>query len=74
MAKMPNLAETEQCIESLIAIFQKYAGKEGNNGMLSKAEFLTFRNTELAAFRKNQKDPTILDHMRKKLDFNSDHR
>jgi hypothetical protein len=29
-------------------------------------------NTELAAFTKNQKDPSVLDHMMKKLDLNCD--
>ena len=48
LAKMPT--ETERCIESLIAVFQKYSGKDGNNTQLSKTEFLSFMNTELAAF------------------------
>ncbi|XP_025721844.1 protein S100-A11, partial [Callorhinus ursinus] len=66
MAKMSSPTETERCIESLIAVFQKFAGKEGNNCTLSKTEFLTFMNTELAAFTKNQKDPGVLDRMMKK--------
>lgn len=49
---MSSPTETERCIESLIAVFQKFAGKEGNNCTLSKTEFLTFMNTELAAFTK----------------------
>ena len=69
-AKMPT--ETERCIESLIAVFQKYSGKDGNNTQLSKTEFLSFMNTELAAFTKNQKDPGVLDRMMKKLDLNCD--
>uniref|UniRef100_A0A8C6IA86 Protein S100 n=1 Tax=Mus spicilegus TaxID=10103 RepID=A0A8C6IA86_MUSSI len=64
--------ETERCIESLIAVFQKYSGKDGNNPQLSKTEFLSFMNTELAAFTKNQKDPGVLDRMMKKLDLNCD--
>ncbi|XP_039073327.1 protein S100-A11-like [Hyaena hyaena] len=71
MVKMSSPAETQQCTESLTAIFQKYAGKEGNNSMLSKAELLTFMDTELFAFTKNQKDTTILDRMMKKLGLNS---
>ncbi|KAF3815363.1 hypothetical protein GH733_016745 [Mirounga leonina] len=71
MAKMSSPTETERCIESLIAVFQKFAGKEGNNCTLSKTEFLTFMNTELAAFTKNQ-DPGVLDRMMKKLDLNAD--
>ncbi|XP_062962997.1 protein S100-A11 [Cynocephalus volans] len=72
MAKMSSPTETERCIESLIAVFQRFAGKDGNNFKLSKSEFRTFMNTELAAFTKNQKDPGVLDRMMKKLDLNSD--
>ncbi|XP_009080613.1 PREDICTED: RNA-binding protein 25-like, partial [Acanthisitta chloris] len=64
--------ETERCIESLLAVFQRYAGKEGDTTTLSKKEFLAFMNTELAAFTKNQKDPGVVDRMMKKLDLNSD--
>ncbi|KAF1672440.1 S10AB protein, partial [Pygoscelis papua] len=64
--------ETERCIESLLAVFQRYAGREGDNCTLSKKEFLAFMNTELAAFTKNQKDPGVVDRMMKKLDLNSD--
>ncbi|XP_009992074.1 PREDICTED: protein S100-A11 [Chaetura pelagica] len=64
--------ETERCIESLLAVFQKYAGREGDSCTLSKREFLAFMNTELAAFTKNQKDPAVVDRMMKKLDLNSD--
>uniref|UniRef100_A0A2K6RG20 S100/CaBP-9k-type calcium binding subdomain domain-containing protein n=1 Tax=Rhinopithecus roxellana TaxID=61622 RepID=A0A2K6RG20_RHIRO len=61
-AKISSLTETAWCTESLIAVFQKYAGKDGYNCSLSKTEFLSFMNTELAAFTKNQKDPGVLDH------------
>uniref|UniRef100_A0A671ENQ3 EF-hand domain-containing protein n=2 Tax=Rhinolophus ferrumequinum TaxID=59479 RepID=A0A671ENQ3_RHIFE len=67
---MSSPTETEQCIKSLIAVFQKYAGKVRNKCNLSKTEFLTFMNIELAAFTKNQKDPGVLDCMMKKLDLN----
>ncbi|KAK2115982.1 hypothetical protein P7K49_006608 [Saguinus oedipus] len=73
MAKISSPTEIERCIESLIAVFQKYAGKDGYNYTLSKTEFLSFMNTELATFKKNQKDPaSVLDRMMKKLDTNSD--
>ncbi|NXN92416.1 S10AB protein, partial [Rhinopomastus cyanomelas] len=64
--------ETERCIESLLAVFQRYAGSDGNSRHLSKKEFLAFMNVELAAFTKNQKDPGVIDRMMKKLDLNSD--
>ncbi|KAB0349378.1 hypothetical protein FD755_018669 [Muntiacus reevesi] len=38
MAKVSRPTETERCIESLIAVFQKHAGRDGNNSKLSKAE------------------------------------
>lgn len=44
--------ETERCIESLLAVFQRYAGKEGNSSTLSKKEFKTFMDTELGSFTK----------------------
>ncbi|XP_054149603.1 protein S100-A11-like [Melozone crissalis] len=64
--------ETERCIESLLAVFQRYAGREGDACTLSKREFRAFMDTELAAFTKNQKDPGVVDRMMKKLDMNSD--
>ncbi|XP_030147023.3 protein S100-A11 [Taeniopygia guttata] len=64
--------ETERCIESLLAVFQRYAGREGSSVTLSKREFRAFMDTELAAFTKNQKDPGVVDRMMKKLDMNSD--
>ncbi|NWV04584.1 S10AB protein, partial [Ptilonorhynchus violaceus] len=64
--------ETERCIESLLAVFQRYAGRDGDPRSLSKREFLAFMNTELAAFTKNQKDPGVVERMMKKLDLNSD--
>uniref|UniRef100_A0A3Q1LKR4 Protein S100 n=2 Tax=Bos TaxID=9903 RepID=A0A3Q1LKR4_BOVIN len=75
VAKLSNPTETEvnrRCIKSLIAVFQKHAGRDGNNSKLSKAESLIFMNTELGAFTKNPKDCGVLDHMMKKLDLNSD--
>ncbi|XP_020861204.1 protein S100-A11 [Phascolarctos cinereus] len=73
MAKKITPTETERCIESMIAVFQKYAGREITNSRntLSKTEFLAFMNTELASFTQNQ-DPGVLDRMMKKLDLNSD--
>ena len=51
-AKVSSPTETERCIESLIAVFQKHAGRDGNNSKLSKAEFMIFMNSELGAFTK----------------------
>lgn len=56
---------------SLVAIFKKYAGKKGWCS-LSRTEFLTFINTELAVLIKNRKDTGVLDCMMKKLDIDCD--
>ncbi|XP_006036140.1 protein S100-A11 [Alligator sinensis] len=74
MSKVPVApTETERCIESLLAVFQRYAGRsDRDETKLSKTEFLAFMNSELASFTKNQKDPAILDRMMKKLDLNCD--
>ncbi|XP_060985527.1 protein S100-A11-like [Dama dama] len=71
MAKVSSPTETERCIKSLIAVFQKHAGRDGNNSKVSKAKFLIFMNRELGALTKNQKDPGVLDCMMKRLDRNS---
>nr|XP_058905792.1 protein S100-A11-like [Kogia breviceps] len=72
MAKISSPTETERCIESLIAVFQKHTGRDSNNSKLFNAKFLVFMNTELGAFTKNQKDPCGFDCMMKKLDLDSD--
>ncbi|KAF5924906.1 protein S100-A11-like [Diceros bicornis minor] len=71
-AKISSPIETEWRIKSLIAVFQKYAGKDGNNCRLSKSRFLSFMKTELAAITKSQKDPSALDHMMQKQDLSYD--
>lgn len=43
-------------LKSLIAAFQKCAGKVGNNRQFFKSKFLSFVNAGLAAFTKSQKD------------------
>ncbi|XP_014646098.1 PREDICTED: uncharacterized protein LOC101390929 [Ceratotherium simum simum] len=68
---MSSPTETERC-KSLIAVFQRYAGKDRNSSKLSKTEFPAFVNREPAAFTENQKDPGVLDCGMKKLDLNCD--
>ena len=70
IAKMSSSAEPEELTKSLILIFQRYAGKDGDS--YAQTESLTFMKTELAAFTKNQKDPSIFDRMKEKLDINCD--
>lgn len=55
-------------MEKIITVFQRYAGKEGNQATMDFKEFETFMNTELASFTKNQKDPQILQKMMNSVD------
>ena len=64
--------ETERCIESLIAVFQKCSRKEEKSYQLSKTESLSFMNIEMATTMNKQKDPGALDQMMKKLNLNRD--
>lgn len=54
--------------ESLIAVFLKYRGRDGNNCRLSESEFLSVMNMKLAAFTKSQKDPGVLNHRVQKME------
>uniref|UniRef100_G1QFE2 EF-hand domain-containing protein n=1 Tax=Myotis lucifugus TaxID=59463 RepID=G1QFE2_MYOLU len=71
---MPRSTATWQKCPALQTprVASECAGKGSNSCTLSKTEFLTFMNTELAAFTKNQKDPGVLDLMMKKLDLSCD--
>uniref|UniRef100_A0A8C8WCV6 S100/CaBP-9k-type calcium binding subdomain domain-containing protein n=1 Tax=Panthera leo TaxID=9689 RepID=A0A8C8WCV6_PANLE len=62
--------ETEWCPESLIAVFQKCPGRDGNNCRLSQSVFLSIMKMKLTAFTKSQKDPGVLDHMMQKWNLN----
>ncbi|XP_029435275.1 protein S100-A11 [Rhinatrema bivittatum] len=57
--------DTMRCIEKLITVFQRYAGKDNK---MSMQEFENYMKTELAAFTQNQKDPNTLKRMMCNLD------
>lgn len=57
-----KLASPTEMEQSLTAVFQKCAWKDGNKCNLSKTEFLSFMNTDPAAFTKNKKDPSVWLH------------
>lgn len=61
-----------QEVHQVSAVFQTCTRKDSDSCTLSKPEFLTFMNIELAAFTSTQKDPGALDHMMKKLELNCD--
>ncbi|KAK6467048.1 troponin C [Huso huso] len=68
--KMPS--ELERCMESLITIFHKYAGKEGRANSLNKRELKELMTNELSSFLKSQKNPAAVDKIMKDLDQNGD--
>ncbi|XP_075464206.1 uncharacterized protein LOC142499143 [Ascaphus truei] len=70
MAQMRQNAptETERSMEKIVTIFQRYAGKEGDQCQMSYKEFEAFMKTELKSFTDNQKDPNILRTMMNSVD------
>ncbi|XP_017557505.1 protein S100-A10b [Pygocentrus nattereri] len=67
---MPS--DLERAMETLITVFHRYAGKEGNSNTLSRRELKQLMEVELAAFLKSQKDPATVDKIMKDLDTNGD--
>ncbi|MBN3277713.1 S10A1 protein, partial [Polyodon spathula] len=67
---MPS--ELERCMESLITIFHRYAGKEGCANSLNKKELKELMTNELSNFLKSQKNPAAVDKIMKDLDQNGD--
>ncbi|KAK2855185.1 hypothetical protein Q7C36_007054 [Tachysurus vachellii] len=59
-------------METLITVFHRYAGKEGNTNTLSRKELRTLMESELTNFLKSQKDPATVDKIMKDLDANGD--
>ncbi|XP_034409454.1 protein S100-A10b [Cyclopterus lumpus] len=66
------MTELENCMESLITIFHRYADEDGDGKTLSKKELSKLIETELPAFLKCQKNPKVVDDIRKDLDQNGD--
>ncbi|XP_051574756.1 protein S100-A1-like [Myxocyprinus asiaticus] len=67
---MPS--DLESAMETLIMVFHRYAGKEGNNATLSRKELKQLMEMELSSFLKSQKDPAAVDKIMKDLDTNGD--
>ncbi|KAM5125666.1 uncharacterized protein ACMZJ9_022050 isoform 2-T2 [Mantella aurantiaca] len=68
MASMKQSAPTEmeRSMEKIIVVFQRYAGKEGNQTSMNFKEFESFMTAELGSFAK--KDPQILQKIMKSVD------
>ncbi|XP_027009079.1 protein S100-A10b [Tachysurus fulvidraco] len=67
---MPS--DLERAMETLITVFHRYAGKEGNSTTLSRKELRQLMESELSTFLKSQKDPATVDKIMKDLDTNGD--
>ncbi|KAM8870231.1 protein S100-A10b [Spinachia spinachia] len=66
------MTELEKCMESLITIFHRYADEDGDKKSLSKKELKKLIETELPTFLKSQKNPKVVEQIRKDLDQNGD--
>ncbi|XP_026173718.1 protein S100-A10b [Mastacembelus armatus] len=66
------MTELENCMESLLKVFHRYANKDGDGNTLSKKELKGLIEAEFPTFLKNQKNPNTLDHLMKDLDQNKD--
>ncbi|XP_061108572.1 protein S100-A10b [Conger conger] len=69
---MPS--DLESSMQSLITVFHKYASKDGDQYFLSRSQFRTLAESELANFLKSQKDPCAVDTIMNSLDSNRDGR
>nr|XP_040021056.1 protein S100-A10b [Gasterosteus aculeatus aculeatus] len=67
-----TMTELEKCMESLITIFHRYADADGDGKSLSKKELNKLVETELPTFLKSQKNPKVVEQIRKDLDQNGD--
>ncbi|XP_072113977.1 protein S100-Z [Mobula birostris] len=67
---MPS--QLEGAMDSLIQVFHKYSGKEGDKYKLNKGELKDLLHHELQHFLVAQKDPSLVDNIMKDLDSNRD--
>ncbi|KAF5898177.1 uncharacterized protein DAT39_012093, partial [Clarias magur] len=67
---MPS--DLERAMETLITVFHRHAGKEGDCNTLSRKELRQLMEAELSNFLKSQKDPATIDRMMRDLDANGD--
>ncbi|XP_034030640.1 protein S100-A10b [Thalassophryne amazonica] len=66
------MSELENCMESLIMLFHRYAEEDSDKQYLNKKELKKLIETELPNFLKNQKDPKAVDRIMTDLDRNKD--
>ncbi|XP_031151901.1 ictacalcin-like [Sander lucioperca] len=66
------MSNVQKAMALLIDSFGKYAGKEGDNMTLSKAELKELLQNELGDILGNANDKAAVDHIFKSLDANQD--
>ncbi|XP_054477931.1 protein S100-A1-like [Anoplopoma fimbria] len=66
------MTDLENCMESLIKIFHCYADEDKDKTTLSKKELTKLIEKELPTFLKTQKNPKVVDEIKKDLDQNGD--
>ncbi|XP_072283936.1 uncharacterized protein [Pyxicephalus adspersus] len=66
--------DMECAMESIVRVFQHYAGKKGENDQMDYTEFEAFMRTELKSFTDNQKDPNIIRKLMESVDGSTDGR
>ncbi|KAF1503325.1 hypothetical protein FQV19_0017707, partial [Eudyptula minor] len=62
----------EDAMDTLIKIFHRYSGKEGDRYKLSKGELKELLTSKLTNVLPGQKDPLLIDKIMKDLDSNKD--
>ncbi|XP_055066498.2 ictacalcin [Misgurnus anguillicaudatus] len=67
-----SASELQKAMTSLIAVFYKYSGKEGDKTTLSKGELKELLTAEMADIFGKSTDQTALDKIFKDLDANRD--
>ncbi|XP_040187857.1 uncharacterized protein LOC120920022 isoform X5 [Rana temporaria] len=64
--------DMETAMESIVRIYQHYAGKKGAKNQMDYTEFEGFMKTELNSFTANQKDPNIVRRLMESVDGSTD--
>ncbi|XP_073464747.1 uncharacterized protein [Aquarana catesbeiana] len=64
--------DMETAMESIVRIYQHYAGKKGAKDQMDYTEFEAFMKTELNSFTANQKDPNIVRRLMESVDGSTD--
>uniref|UniRef100_UPI00398F4206 protein S100-A1-like n=1 Tax=Pristiophorus japonicus TaxID=55135 RepID=UPI00398F4206 len=68
---MPG-TELECVMATIMGLFHKYAGEQGDKNKLNRNEFKTLINKQLPGMMKNIHDPAGLDKIMKSLDHDQD--